>query len=68
MKIIVKRGYCPKCLLELGIQNTPEHLKTLEDANKFPRRVGPLTWEADQIDRWLEILTGIKPSQPDCDC
>jgi hypothetical protein len=67
MKNIV-RGYCPKCLLELGIQNSPEHLAQLEQANIFPRRVGPLMWDADQVDGWLERVTGKRPPKPSCEC
>lgn len=68
MKIIVKQGYCPQCLLELGIQNSPEELAELEEMNIFPRRVGPLMWDADEVDKWLERVTGERPIKPSCEC
>lgn len=68
MRIIKKRGYCPKCLEELGMLNSPDHLKVLEAEGKFPRRVAPLMWDADEVDDWLERFTGIRPQRPVCDC
>jgi len=41
MRIIKKRGYCPKCLEELGMLNSPDHLRVLEAEGNFPRRVAP---------------------------
>lgn len=68
MTEITGRVYCPECLHRLGVLNSPEHLKTLEDLNKFPRRIGPLMWDADQIDDWLELLTGMRPPTARCEC
>ena len=61
-----RRIYCPRCLLELGIQNSPAHLVVLEELGKFPRRIAPLSWDAEQVDKWLIGMTGIKPTSPDC--
>jgi hypothetical protein len=67
MQTNIKRGYCPKCLLELGITYTPQELAKLEDADAFPRRVGSSMWDANQVDDWLERLTGNKPIRPNCE-
>ncbi|MFC3631358.1 transcriptional regulator [Paracoccus angustae] len=47
--------------------NSPDHLRVLEAQGKFPRRVAPLMWDADEVDDWLEQVTGIRPQRPVCD-
>lgn len=68
MKINGKKAYCPKCLEELGVLNSPDHLRVLEAEGKFPRRVAPLMWDADEVNGWLEYFTGSRPPRPACDC
>ncbi len=61
MKDSLTRTYCPRCLRWLGIMNSPDHLKHLEEMGLFPRRTGPSKWDADEIDRWFVLNTGIQP-------
>ncbi|NNU81055.1 transcriptional regulator [Halovulum dunhuangense] len=63
----MKRGYCPKCLEDLGVLNSPKHLRVLEAQGKFPRRIGPLMWDADEVDDWFEQITGSRPRRPSSD-
>lgn len=55
------RTYCSRCLRVLGIKNSPEHLKRLEARGIFPPRIGPSTWDADAVDRWYLLTTGMHP-------
>ena len=41
-----------------GITYSRQHLKRLEDAGKFPRRINPspgrMGWLEDEVDEWLQ--------------
>ena len=52
------RTYCPRCLKYLGIKNTPKQLKRFEAKGMFPKRIGPSTWNAEEVDGWYLAVTG----------
>lgn len=62
----IKRGYNICCLRTLGIHWPEEHLAAVEKIGFFPRRVGPLMWDGDEIDEWVYGRDGKKPSTPIC--
>ncbi len=55
------RTYCPRCLRYLGIKDTPKHLKRFESKGVFPKRIGPSTWNAEEVDKWYLAATGVHP-------
>ena len=62
----LKRGYCPQCLRDLGLEYTEQQLLQLEIFKQFPRRIGPEMWDAEEVDDWIEQRDGERPKRPTC--
>jgi len=56
----------PQDLRERGIRYTPQHLRRLEHAGKFPRRVKighRIHWVEDEIDEYLRAHVNQRESE-----